>query len=45
MNDGSNEHFYRMCANCISLLNKKYQSLKEKSNKPKICGLYDVKLV
>lgn len=32
----------RLCFNCSHLLNKKYQSMKDKSNKPKIFSLYDV---
>lgn len=38
----SNEQYLRLCINCSKLLNKKYQLMKDKANKPKIFDLYDV---
>ena len=36
------EFYIRLCIDCSRLLNKKHQSMKDKSIKPKIFSLYDV---
>jgi hypothetical protein len=41
-NDNQKEVYIRLCIDCSRLLNKKYQSMKDKSIKPKIFSLYDV---
>ena len=42
VNDETNEQFMRLCLDCIRLLNKKYEILKDRTTTPNICKLYDV---
>ena len=44
-NNENQQLHIRLCSDCIRLLNKKYQSLKDKSNRPKIFSLYDVIII
>jgi hypothetical protein len=41
-NNGQKDVYIRLCVDCGRLLNKKYQSMRDKSNRPKIFTLYDV---
>ena len=41
-NDNQKEVYIRLCIDCSRLLNKKHQTMKDKSIKPKIFSLYDV---